>query len=906
MKKYNIVILLFFSSVLTAQNLYDNYFLIQDHYKEILDISNNNQRFARNNWLHRWLWLNQFSFDKNGNLNFDNLNYHNLKQEPNKILSNYNWTPVGPIDIPPTYDPRSCYSMGRVNCIAFHPTDKNIFWIGTPGGGIWKTVDYGKTWMPTSDFLGSLAISHIAVNPNNPDSIWAATGDFDTSGLINGNTIGVILSTDGGNTWQTTSLINEKSFGNSTLRKIIINPKNTRELLVAGRQGIWKTIDAGQSWTKVCDSIITDIEINPRNPEIVFAAMGQLYGNGSAGVLQSTNFGSTWEVLNTGIPPKGEISRVELAIAPSYPDYIYVVTVNSRTNGFHSFYCSTDGGKSWTKQSELDSTNNILGAWGGDISDKYGQGSYDLAMIVDQNDKNTIYVGGINIWMSQTMGREWEIASFWIYVFGESTHADQHWVEYNPLDKNYYWCNDGGVYRTKKLYPGDKNWIINWIDKYDENIKPGAPNVKFQTKWENISNGLAITEFYRVTISKNEKYVMAGGSQDNSCFYYNNGRWLNYIPNYDGMETMIDHENPDVFYGVWQNGGLCKTTDGGKTIRTRLNASIPEYGRWITPVAMDPQNSNHLLMGFRNLWESTDGGETWQKLLDFSQVAPNSMNTSTLSITQYHQEKNNFLVVYRPSSYYQDTTSKSWVRAPGELWITTNGGKDWQLSKANLPLDSLDIVSIEFNRYNPLEMFAAFNTSYQNINLYQSTDGGNTWIDISKKLPSGIRINMIKLHNEPSQTPHQIIYAGTNKGVYYAKIDDSLWTSFNDNLPLTIVNDIELHLSTGEIFAATYGRGMWKTNLINFTTVPNNNSISFDLYPNPSKNVFYITVPNQVPNFTGEILITIIDVMGYEQYKKKFTRNHTLKIEHNLASGVYYVILESNEIKLTGKIIVNK
>ena len=853
--------------------------------------------------MHRWLWNNQYEFDRNGNFNFSKNQFQELSTNQHKVLSEHNWTPIGPIDIPPTYEPRSCYSMGRVNCIAFHPTDRNIFWIGTPGGGIWKTVDYGKSWMPMSDYLGSLAISHIAVNPNNPDTIWAATGDFDTSGLTSSNTIGVILSTDGGTTWNVTSLIKEQSFGASTLRKIIINPQSTNKLLVAGRRGIWKTTDAGITWTKVCDSIITDIEINPNNPQIVFAAMGQLYGGGTAGVIKSTDFGDTWQVLETGIPPKGQISRVEIELASSYPDYIYAIGVNSQTNGFHSFYCSTDGGDSWQTKSVLDTTNNILGAWGGDASDKYGQGSYDLAMIVDQNDKNTVYVGGINIWMSQTMGRNWDIASFWIYVFGRSTHADQHWVEYNPLDKSYYWCNDGGVYRTKKIFPGDKNWINDWIDKYEENIIPGAPPVQFKTQWEDLSNGLAITEFYRLSLSKNKNYVLAGGSQDNSCYYYNNGKWLNYIPNYDGMETMIDHDNPDVFYGVWQNGGLCKTTDGGKTVKTRLNASIPEHGRWITPVVMDPNNNNRIFMGFRNLWESIDGGETWKKSLDFSELDSNSMNTSTLSITQFHNYNSDCMAIYRPSSYYQDT-SKAWIRVPGELWITTNNGKTWKLSKNNLPLDSMDIVSIQFGGFSTDIIYVAFNSSIRDINLYFTTDAGNTWQDISRPLPQGIRINTIKYMEEVLDLAPRTIYAGTNKGVYYTHPEDSVWIFFSDDLPLTIVNDLEIQVSTREIFAATYGRGIWKTNIITYNSIKNEQQNTIEVYPNPSKGFVYLGLPETFSLENPTIDIKIINVLGYEVYSNSTKFQNLIELNHNLPTGVYFILMQVGKARFNGKIVV--
>jgi len=179
------------------------------------------------------------------------------------------------------------------------------------------------------------------------------------------------------------------------------------------------------------------LEQKPKSPYVVFAAMGQYYNSGSAGVLRSTDFGETWDSLSTSIPSKNEISRMDLAISPADPNYIYALCVKVNTNGFHSLHCSTNGGKDWTMKSALDTTNNILGAWGGDITDGSGQGSYDLVLLADPYDKNKIYTGGINIWMSENAGKDWQMASFWIYVFGESIHADHHFADFNPLDKKF-------------------------------------------------------------------------------------------------------------------------------------------------------------------------------------------------------------------------------------------------------------------------------------------------------------------------------------------------------------------------------------------------------------------------------------------------------------------------------------
>ncbi len=419
-----------------------------------------------------------------------------------------------------------------------------------------------------------------------------------------------------------TSLSSIKSFKNSMLRKLIINPENTDELITAGTYGIWKSNNAGEIWYPINDSLITDLEIDPSNTNILYAAMGTKWNAyGSAGILKSTDFGDTWTELNTGIPPKNAVSRMKIAVAPSNPNYIYALNVHTQTSGLHSIYMSSDAGNTWQLKSERDSIPNILGAYNGDKNDGRGQGTYDLTLLVDPLDEKKIYTGGINIWMSEDEGKSFEIVSLWINVFGKSIHADHHFSAYNPLNKYIYFCNDGGIYRSKSIKPGKASWITDYIDRVAEDIKPGSPDtLKFPTVWENISPGLNITEFYRLNISKNNPGYVSGGAQDNSCYFNPNSTWINYMANWDGMETMINYDNPDIIYGIWQNGGLCRSDDGGRTVIKGVADTIRnlgERGLWITPSAMDPTNPAHIYIGYRNVWKSSNHGNNWTKILDF-------------------------------------------------------------------------------------------------------------------------------------------------------------------------------------------------------------------------------------------------------------------------------------------------
>ncbi len=223
-------LVLFISSIsLFGQVKEPTYF---DYQNQLEKYTYKNSSKEGNNWLRRWLWNNRYDINSDGTLkNTDSkmiseyLQYFELtktEKKHNQLLSATNWMPVGPIQIPPSYEPRSCYAMGRINCIAFHPKDSNIFWIGTPGGGIWKTENHAKTWIPCGDNLPSMAISHIAVDSRNPNLLFAATGDFDVSGMTSGNTSGIIRSTDGGLNWEVTKLATMPFFASSTIRKIIL------------------------------------------------------------------------------------------------------------------------------------------------------------------------------------------------------------------------------------------------------------------------------------------------------------------------------------------------------------------------------------------------------------------------------------------------------------------------------------------------------------------------------------------------------------------------------------------------------------------------------------------------------------------------------------------------------------
>ena len=334
--------------------------------------------------------------------------YNDLKEKMS--LEDEIWVPAGP-----NLSPKDAVyqrGIGRINCVAFHPTDPKTIWVGVAQGGIWKTTNGGESWLCLNNNLPILRISHIAVDPINPDIIYVCLGDFAYLGysLLTADKvrqthfgIGIYKTIDGGNSWTSTGLsLDNKKLDYSLLKKVIINPKNTNQLIAAGIEGIWVSNDAGATWDKKLETMISDLEIDPFDSNILYA--GSCYirtlNDGNAGVYKSTDFGFNWSLLNTGILQRGS-QRIEVAIASSNSNYVYAIA-NDLNQGFKGLYRSTDKGISWQLMANT-GAKNIFG-WYNGVNEFGGQSNYDMMLFVDPSDENTVYAGAVNLWNQMMEG----------------------------------------------------------------------------------------------------------------------------------------------------------------------------------------------------------------------------------------------------------------------------------------------------------------------------------------------------------------------------------------------------------------------------------------------------------------------------------------------------------------------
>jgi len=656
-----------------------------------------------------------------------------------------NWKLMGPTETPKEINTNINRGSGRLNCIEFHPTDPNIFWVGAPAGGFWKTTDGGNTWATTTDELQSLGISDIAVNPQNPLEMYIGTGDRDHSDTYS---IGILKSTDGGDTWNTTGLQYIQNEAQN-VNRILINPNSPSILIAATNSAIYRSTNSGADWTEIIGGNFIDLEFKPNDVSVIYASTYERWGGGST-IYKSTNNGASFNLSETGITPS-EINRIELAVSPNNPQVVYAFASSQSTNGFYALYKSTNSGTSWSVVTDNTSIN-LLG-WQSDGADSGGQGWYDLSLAVSPTNANIVYTGGVNIWKSTDGGASWNINAHWYGNNAAYVHADQHAFKFNPLTNNLFSCNDGGLHKTDDG--------TNWID---------------------LSSGLEILQIYRIGTSYTDESLVVSGAQDNGTMKVQDDLW-EAIMGGDGMECLVDYTNKDIIYAEYYYGNISRSIDGGNTFYSIKPQNSPN-GAWITPFIIDPVNHNTLYMGFDNVYKTTNGGDNWTTI---SNGFTNGENLQSLVIA--------------PSN-----TNYLYAATYDVIYKTTNGGTDWSDITTGLPSHSITYIAV--SSANPNHILVSLSGYTENEKVFKSIDGGANWTNYSDGLPN-IPANCITYENNAIQG----VYVGTDLGVYYRNNTMSSWIDFNGGLPNVVVDELEIHYPSRKLRAATFGRGLWESNL---------------------------------------------------------------------------------------------
>ncbi len=665
------------------------------------------------------------------------------------------WEPVGPINI-----------GGRVTAIAVNPHNTNEIYIGTADGGVFKSEDGGATWVPVFDSMPSLSIGAIAIDPVDT-AIYVGTGEVNSSGdSFNGT--GLYVSHDHGITWEHLGLDST-----AHIARIVFDPTDHNTIYVAAMghlyttdttRGVYKSTDGGQTWQKVLFVDDTtgciDLVINPQNPNILYAAMWsrirtpenrRVSGSGS-GIYRSTDGGATWEYLTIGLPTSN-VGRIGITISQTDPNVLYAI-FSDHPGYFTGVYKTTYGGDTWSRTID------------GNLSDIFSSYGWYFGQIrVDPTNPQVVYAMGLHIYKTTDGGNSWYQLTGW------DVHVDHHDLWISPSNPDHLIDgNDGGVYISTN----------------------GG------TSWSHVES-LPITQFYDVAIDPNHPVRYYGGTQDNGTIRTMTGSvddWEEILGG-DGFLPAIDPRNSNNIFAEWQYGHLEKSTNGGWGFDYCLyGVNENDRRNWDTPYALTPSNPDIMYYGTYRVYKSTDFAGYWTPVSGDLTNGPGNGNLRYGTLTVIKVSPAN------PNYVYVGTDD-------GNVWISSDAGNSWQHVSDSLP--NRYVTDIAAHPTDPMTFYVTFsgysldeNTPY----IFVTHDAGSTWTDVTDNLPHA-PVNAVEV--DPSHP--NLVYVGTDMGVYYSTEGGGNWQPLGTGLPNSVVMDLALDDGSRTLIAGTHGRSMFRFDL---------------------------------------------------------------------------------------------
>jgi len=572
------------------------------------------------------------------------------------------WFSIGPVE----------YS-GRCPTLDFHPHDPNTVYVGSAGGGLWKSTDGGDSWSTTTDGLPTLAIGGVCVLDWNPDIVLLGTGEGSGVGFVTAGKnmfgAGLLRSTDGGATWGTTSL--SYNFSAQHGFNVIEDNPTTQTILAGANDGLWRSTDDGATWTQVMSNgNYFDVKWKPGDPNRVYVAKGKdpfSNSQNNNGVFVSTDDGLNFVLAGTGQPAGSTIAKTKIAVTAAEPSYIYAHFVNASTFGSIGIYRSTDDGATW----QFRNGTNMAG----------GQGFYNNVIAADPDDADRVIAGGNVLYVSSNGGAAFTDLNASI-PFGDdiAPHWDNHGIAYEPGSTSNVWLTtDGGPWRS---------------------TDDGAT-------WTRRTYGIVTYQFYDIAVAQTDPLFTMGGTQDNGM----PGRedadsWFHSTFIADGFVHNIDPADESIVYSEWQGGNHIKSTDGGQTwfsIQTGINSG----GAWLTPVDQDQNNGDRLYTAHSNgIYRTTNGAANW------TLVAPHNARWI--------------------SSNPEDADIVWTVSSSAGIRLSTDGGDTWA-HRGSANGREVKIQADPSNAGGAFIVYGGYNTD--GMHIRHTTNFGVTWTDVTGDFP---------------------------------------------------------------------------------------------------------------------------------------------------------------------------
>ena len=682
------------------------------------------------------------------------------------------------------------FTSGRIADIAVNPNNTSQYYIAVASGGVWKTNNAGNTYTPIFDGQGSYSIGCVTIDPNNDNVIWVGTGENNNQRSVAYGD-GVYKSKDGGKTWKNMGLKTSEHIGN-----IIVHPKNSNIIYVAaygplwsagGERGVYKSIDGGKTWKRILhisdDTGIAEIIMDPRNPKVMYASAHQrrrhvftyLGGGPESGLHKTTDGGKTWSKVNSGLP-KVDMGRIGLAISPANPEYIYAIVEAAQGKG--GFYRSTNRGASWEKRSSYTTSGN-----------------YYQEIICDPNDENKVF--SMSTWLHHT-----EDGGKTFKKSGEkSKHVDNHCMWIDPTDTKHWVVGcDGGMYET-----------------WDH-----AANWQFKAN-------LPLSQYYKVALDNAYPfYNIYGGTQDNSSqggpsrttnnVGIVNSDWFITVGG-DGFQSQIDPTDENIVYSQSQYGGL-----GRYDKKSGEKVDIQPYPKkggdalrwnWDAPLLISPHNNKTLYFAAQKLFKSEDRGDTWIEIsgdltrnLDRNQFKVMDKVWSIDAVM-----KNRSTTIYGNIVAFDESPKQAGLLYVGTddglIQVSENDGGSWTkyISAPGVPAMTY-VNMLKASNHDANTVFAVFNNHKKGDfkpYLLKSNNKGKTWVSIVGNLPKKGAVFCI----EQDHVNPNILFAGTEFGVFVTLNGGKHWTQLKSGLPTIAIRDMEIQQRENDLVLASFGRSFY-------------------------------------------------------------------------------------------------
>jgi hypothetical protein len=702
------------------------------------------------------------------------------------VLKNLKFRSIGPATM-----------GGRVDDIAVVESDTRIIYVGAAAGGLYKTVNGGITWQELFANQPNPSIGDIAIAPSNPSIVYVGTGEANNRQSSSWGD-GVYKTMDGGATWTHLGLKETHHIG-----RIVVNPTDPNIVYVAAlgdlwgpnkERGVFMSTDGGAHWTQSLtineDTGVSDIAIDTQSPNILYATayqrrrtvFGYNGGGPGSGLYRSTDSGAHWtklvggptSTLGKGLPATGDIGRCAIDIYRKNTNIVYALIEHATLGGT---YRSEDKGVTWTH-----------------MSDTNPRPSYFSQIRVDPNNELKIWLGGVNIYMSEDGGKTYDQSRF------RQVHSDVHgiWIDPGNSDHLVIGC-DGGV------------WVT-----YDSG-----------RAWKHINN-IAIGQFYEVAYDFQKPYHICGGAQDNYSWCgpsstmqtlgIGNEDWIT-VEGGDGFYNRIDPSDPTIIYAESQDGNLSRRdlkTSESKSIRPIEESDAdPRYRfQWNSPLLISPHDPKTIYYGGNYMFKSTDRGDNWVRLgkdlttgQDRTKLAVMGKTIAPGATLSYDDGVNTWpcITAIAESPVHAGTL---WAGTDdGNLQMSRDDGKTWQnvVSHVQGIQKGAYVSRIEPSRKDEGTVYVTFDNhraADYGIYIYKSTNFGDSFTRISNGIPPEAgTVHVIR--EDPANT--NLLFAGTEFGLFFSLDKGANWRQIKNGMPTVPVFDLQIHPRDHDLILATHG-----------------------------------------------------------------------------------------------------